>query len=341
MSVLVTGACGYLGSHTCLALLEVGYEVVAVDNLCNSSRESLKRVSELTGQPFKLYECDVRNGMQLMQVVEQNNVEAVIHFAALKSVSESFEKPLEYYENNVGGTLTLLRVMALQKVPYLVFSSSATVYGEQEVQPVHESASLRPCSPYGRTKVTCEEMIEAAARANADFSAVILRYFNPVGAHESGRIGEAPQGEPSNLLPRLTRAAAGSLPPLVIAGDDFPTPDGTGLRDYVHVCDIAQGHVAALEALERRPSGVLTCNLGAGRPVSVRELIDTFERATGVSVPCRVGPRREGDLAACWADITRARLELGWSPLRTMEEACRDAWNWQSQNPFGYVGPVL
>lgn len=197
-------------------------------------RESLKRVSELTGQPFKLYECDVRNGMQLMQVVEQNNVEAVIHFAALKSVSESFEKPLEYYENNVGGTLTLLRVMALQKVPYLVFSSSATVYGEQEVQPVHESAALRPCSPYGRTKVTCEEMIEAAARANPDFSAVILRYFNPVGAHESGRIGEAPQGEPSNLLPRLTRAAAGSLPPLVIAGDDFPTPDGTGLRDYVH-----------------------------------------------------------------------------------------------------------
>ena len=243
MSVLVTGGCGYLGSHTCLALLEAGYEVVAVDNLCNSSRESLKRVSELTGQPFKLYECDVRNGMQLMQVVEQNNVEAVIHFAALKSVSESFEKPLEYYENNVGGTLTLLRVMALQKVPYLVFSSSATVYGEQEVQPVHESAALRPCSPYGRTKVTCEEMIEAAARANPDFSAVILRYFNPVGAHESGRIGEAPQGDEGGG--RQPAAACHRGRRLPHARRDRPAGLCACLRHCAGACGGARGARAA------------------------------------------------------------------------------------------------
>ncbi len=336
MSILVTGGCGYLGSHTCLALIEAGYEVVAVDNLCNSSRESLKRVAELTGQTFKLYECDVRNGMQLMNVIEENEVEAVIHFAALKSVPESFEKPLEYYENNVGGTLTLLRAMALKKVPYLVFSSSATVYGEQETQPVHEGAALRPSSPYGKTKVACEQMIEAVADANPEFSAVILRYFNPVGAHASGRIGESPQGEPSNLLPRLTGAAAGTLPPLVVAGDDFPTPDGTGLRDYVHVCDIARGHVAALEAMARREGGVLTCNLGAGRPISVLELIEAFENATGVSVPHEVGPRRAGDLAVCWADASRALAELDWKPIHTIEDACRDAWSWQSKNPRGY-----
>jgi UDP-glucose 4-epimerase len=334
MSILVTGGCGYLGSHTCLALLEAGYDVVALDNFSNSTRASLVRVSELTGTPLKLYQCDVRNGMQMIGILDENEIEAVIHFAALKNPVESFGKPLEYYENNVGGTLTLLRVMAMKGVKKLVFSSSAAVYGKTEGQPVAEETPLCPVSPYGKTKAACEEMIAAYAASDPDFSAVVLRYFNPIGAHPSGRIGESPKQAPMNLLPRLM-AAADTGAPLTVTGTDFPTPDGTGQRDYLHVCDVAQGHVLALRALEET-KGVTVCNLGTGAPVSVLELIAAFERATGAKVPYELGARREGDAARSWADVTRARQLLGFAAEHTLEEACRDAWRWYCDNPEGY-----
>ena len=334
MSILVTGGAGYLGSHVCLRLLEEGYDVVAFDNFCNSSRTALARVSEMAGETFRLYQGDVRNGNQLIEIITQNDVDAIIHLAALKSVPESFTRPLEYYENNVGGTLTLLRVMAMTGVPHLVFSSSAAVYGDN-CCPAREDDPLAPTSPYGRSKMTCERMIADYAAVNEDFSAVVLRYFNPIGAHPSGQIGEAPKGAPGNLFPRLLKAAAKGEK-LTVTGGDFATPDGTGQRDYLHVLDLADGHLAALEALERRPAGVLTCNLGGGRGVSVLELLTAFEQATGVRIPYEIAARREGDLAASWAEIDHAAKELGWKPARDLEEACRDGWAFQQENPDGY-----
>jgi len=334
MSILVTGGAGYLGSHVCLRLLEENYDVVAFDNFCNSSRTALARVAEMAGEGFKLYQGDVRNGNQLIEIITQNEVDAVIHLAALKSVPESFTRPLEYYENNVGGTLTLLRVMAMTGVSHLVFSSSATVYGDH-CCPAREDDPLLPTSPYGRSKAAAEQMIADYAAHDKNFSAVVLRYFNPVGAHPSGRIGEAPKGAPGNLFPRLLKAAA-TGETLPVTGGDFTTPDGTGQRDYLHVMDLAEGHLLALEALERRPAGVLTCNLGAGRAVSVLELLTAFEEATGIKVPYEIGPRREGDLPASWAEISRAATELGWKPTLDLVDACRDGWSWQTENPDGY-----
>ena len=335
-TVMVTGGAGYIGSHICLALLEQGYEVVAVDNFCNSSRRALERVTSITGRQMKLYECDMRNGNMLMGIFDDNEVDAVIHLAGLKSVAESVKKPLEYYENNVGGTLTLLRVMALQGCKKLVFSSSATVYGDQPVQPVTEAMPLLPqANPYGRTKAVVEGMIADATRGGPELSAVLLRYFNPVGAHASGLLGEDPRGVPANLMPYLTGVASGRLPQLTVFGNDYDTPDGTGLRDYIHICDLAEGHVAALDALGDAP-GLQTFNLGCGHAVSVLELVRAFEAATGAAVPYEIGPRREGDLAACWADTSRAKEVLGFEPKRSIEDMCLDAWLFEQQNPGGY-----
>ncbi len=316
MTVLVTGAAGYIGSHVTLSLIEAGHTVVAVDNLCNSDRSSLAVVHELTGAPIKFYECDVRDGNALMDIVMANKPEAVVHLAGLKSVSESAVMPLEYYENNVGGTLTLLRVMALCGVSRLVFSSSATVYGAAPT-PTSEEAPLTSANPYGRTKLVIEGMIKDTEAAGL-VEATILRYFNPVGSHPSGLLGENPKGEPANLMPHICRAAANGSP-LQVFGTDYDTPDGTCLRDYIHVLDLAQGHLAALS----HPG---TFNLGGGKPCSVLELIKAFEAANSVAVPYETAGRRPGDVAESCADISKAKRELGWSPQRGAEEMCRDAW---------------
>jgi UDP-glucose 4-epimerase len=317
MTVLVTGAAGYIGSHVTLSLIEAGHTVVAVDNLCNSDRTTLSSVYELTGMPIKFYECDVRDGNSLMDVVMANKVEAVVHLAGLKSVSESASMPLEYYENNVGGTLTLLRVMALCGVSRLVFSSSATVYGAAPTPTPEDAPTMSATNPYGRTKIVIEGMIQDAAAAGI-IEPTILRYFNPVGSHPSGLLGENPKGEPANLMPHICKAAAG-LGPLKVFGTDYDTPDGTCLRDYIHVLDLAQGHIAALS----RPG---TYNLGGGKPCSVLELIKAFESANGVAVPYETAERRVGDIAESLADISKAKQELGWAPQRGMAEMCRDAW---------------
>ncbi len=315
MTILVTGAAGYIGSHTALALIEAGHTVIAVDNLSNSTRSALTAVYELTGAPIKFYQCDVRDGNSLMDIVMANKVEAVIHLAGLKAVEQSSSMPLEYYENNVGGTLTLLRAMTLCGVRKLVFSSSATVYGDGEL-PSKEGAPLTATNPYGRTKLVIEGMIEDAKAAGL-IDSCILRYFNPVGSHPSGNMGERAKGVPANLMPHICRAANGEST-LKVFGTDYDTSDGSCERDYVHVLDLAKGHVAALEA-----DGIF--NLGGGRPVSVLELIAAFERATGKTVPYEVAPRRRGDVAANYADIERAKSILGWAPTLTLEDMCKDA----------------
>ncbi|NLT58142.1 MAG: UDP-glucose 4-epimerase GalE [Clostridiales bacterium] len=336
MTILVTGGAGYIGSHLCLALLEQGHGVVAVDNFCNSGRTALQRVAAMAGAQLKLYDCDVRNGQALLGVFDENRpIGAVVHLAGLKSAGEAIRQPVTYYENNLGGTLTLLRVMAMQGVRRLLFSSSAAVYGPQPQQPVREDMPLLPAaSPYGRTKAAVEGMLRDVAGGDAEFSAVLLRYFNAAGAHPSGELGEDAGDAPANLLPALTGAASGRLKPLTVHGGDYDTPDGTALRDYIHVCDLADGHVRALSALER--PGVHTFNLGGGRPVSVLELIGAFERVSGVSVPYELGPRRPGDLAACWADTALARAQLGFEAVCSIEDICRDAWRFERQNPGGY-----
>ena len=335
MRVLVTGGAGYIGSHTCLELLQAGIHVVVLDNLCNSREESLRRVGEITGQGVGFFEVDLRDRETLGEIFSQGRFDAVIHFAGLKAVGESVTQPLEYYDNNVRGTLTLCQVMAEAGVRNLVFSSSATVYGDPATVPIREDFPVGATNPYGRSKLFIEEILRDLYVSDPRWNIALLRYFNPVGAHESGRIGEDPNGIPNNLMPYIAQVAVGRLQRLRVFGNDYPTPDGTGVRDYIHVVDLARGHLAALHKLQESP-GVVTYNLGTGRGYSVLEVIAAFERASGRSIPYDIVERRPGDIACCYADPSLARDELGWSAEYDLERMVADAWRWQSQNPDGY-----
>lgn len=335
MKILVTGGAGYIGSHTCVELLEAGHEVVVIDNLCNSSRVSLDRVATLTGRTVSFVEGDIRDPAALLPILERGDVDAVIHFAGLKAVGESVEIPLSYYQNNITGTLALLEGMAETGVKRLVFSSSATVYGDPDSLPITEDFPLSASNPYGRSKLVIEEMLRDIQAADEAWNISILRYFNPVGAHESGLIGEDPRGIPNNLMPYIAQVAAGRLEQLSVFGGDYPTPDGTGVRDYIHVVDLARGHLAALERLQGNP-GLMVHNLGTGKGYSVLEMIRAFESASNRPVAYRVVDRRPGDIAACYADPGLAFRELGWRAERGLEQMCQDTWRWQSSNPQGY-----
>ena len=336
MRILVTGGAGYIGSHTTVELLQAGYQVVVVDNLSNSKEESLKRVQEITGKPLDFYKVDLRDRQALERIVERYPFDAVVHFAGLKAVGESVSIPLHYYQNNVTGTLVLCEVMQQQGVKDIVFSSSATVYGNPQEVPINEDFPLDPINPYGRTKRMIEEILRDLHIADPSWNVALLRYFNPVGAHPSGRIGEDPNGIPNNLLPYISQVAVGRLAELNVFGDDYPTPDGTGIRDYIHVVDLAVGHLKALEKLKSKP-GLVTYNLGTGRGHSVLEVVSAFERACGRKIPCRIAPRRPGDAAICYADPSLAEAALGWKAIRGIDEMCADVWRWQSANPDGYV----
>jgi UDP-glucose 4-epimerase len=336
-TLLVTGGAGYIGSHTIVEFLNAGHDVVSIDNYGNSSPESLKRVQEITGRPLTAVEGDVRDASVLDRLFHDRAIDGVIHFAALKAVGESVARPLDYYDNNVGGTIALLQAMARANVRRLVFSSSATVYGVPQKLPLAEDAPLGATNPYGQTKLVIEQMLADVARADPAWSIVNLRYFNPIGAHPSGRIGEDPNDIPNNLFPFITQVAAGRRERLNVWGNDWPTPDGTGVRDYLHVVDLAVGHLRAFEYAQKHP-GCHAINLGTGRGTSVLELVHAFERATGQRVPYTIGPRRDGDIAACWADPALAERELGWRAQYTIEQACADGWRWQSNNPNGYRG---
>jgi len=336
MNILVTGGAGYIGSHTCLELLQAGHEVIVVDNLCNSKEESLKRVQELTGKSLEFHKVDLRDREALDSVFGSYSIDAVIHFAGLKAPGESVTIPLQYYHNNVTGTLILCQVMQAHGVRQIVFSSSATVYGEPHRVPVREDFPLNPpTNPYGRSKLMCEEILRDLYRADESWNVALLRYFNPVGAHPSGRIGEDPNGIPNNLVPYIAQVAVGRRAELFVFGDDYPTPDGTGVRDYIHVVDLALGHLKALDRLASNP-GVVTYNLGTGRGYSVLEVVAAFEKTTGKTIPYQIVGRRPGDVATSYADPTKAREELGWSASRTIDEMCADVWRWQSNNPRGY-----
>jgi UDP-glucose 4-epimerase len=332
--ILVTGGAGYIGSHACVELLQAGHDIVVVDNLSNSSEDALQRVRHITGRDFPFVNLDLRDRTALKEVFRTHAIDAVIHFAGLKDVGKSVEAPLAYYDNNVGGSLVLFEVMREAGVKTLVFSSSAAVYGEPASVPVHEDSPLSPTSPYGRTKLIIEDLLRDLSASDPDWRVALLRYFNPVGAHPSGLIGENPLGTPSNLMPCIAQAAAG-LRTLDIYGNDYPTPDGTGIRDYIHVTDLAHGHIKALDKLHEAP-GVLTWNLGTGRGYSVLEIVHAFEAASGKHVPCRIMPRRPGDIAACYADPDKARHDLVWQTEKGLEEMCADTWRWQSMNPQGY-----
>ncbi|MBT3296004.1 MAG: UDP-glucose 4-epimerase GalE [Verrucomicrobia bacterium] len=335
MKVLVTGGAGYIGSHTALELLNAGHEVCVVDNLCNASRESLRRVEALTGRTVDFRELNILDKAALTEVVTGAGFDAVIHFAALKAVGESVAQPLRYYHNNITGTLTLCEVMREQGVKRIVFSSSATVYGDPHTVPITEDFPLQATNPYGRTKLMMEYILSDLHTADPDFHVALLRYFNPIGAHASGCIGEDPSGIPNNLLPYIAQVAVGRRETLRVYGNDYPTPDGTGVRDYIHVVDLAVGHLRALEKLATDP-GIVTCNLGTGRGYSVLDVVKAFEAASGKPIPYEIVDRRPGDIAECYADPTFARQELGWQAERDIEAMCRDAWRWQSQNPSGY-----
>ena len=338
MHVLVTGGAGYIGSHTCLELLHSGHQVTVIDNLANSSREALRRVEALSGRSLTFHEVDLLDLDALRTVFRQTpEATAVIHFAGLKAVGESVRIPLRYYQNNLNGTLNLCQVMAEQEVKVLVFSSSATVYGDPASVPIREDFPLSCTNPYGRTKLMIEEILRDLHRADPTWRIGLLRYFNPVGAHPSGRIGEDPGGIPNNLMPYIAQVAVGTLGELAVFGGDYPTPDGTGVRDYIHVVDLALGHLLALEKLVDTP-GVLTCNLGTGRGYSVLDMVRAFEAASGRAIPFRIVDRRSGDIAQCYADPSLARQELGWQATRDLGEMCADSWRWQSANPQGY-GP--
>jgi UDP-glucose 4-epimerase len=332
----VTGGAGYIGSHTCVELLAAGHTVVVIDNLCNSKEAALERVQEIAGRPLAFVKADLRDGAALDTVFREYSFDAVIHFAGLKAVGESTEIPLDYYDNNVGGTLTLCRAMGNAGVRALVFSSSATVYGDPASVPIREDFPLSATNPYGRTKLFIEEILRDLHRSQRDWDIALLRYFNPVGAHVSGRIGEDPNGIPNNLMPFVAQVAIGKQPELRVFGDDYDTPDGTGVRDYIHVVDLARGHLAALERLNAHP-GVVTYNLGTGRGYSVLEMARAFERASGRAVPYRVVARRPGDIAQCYADPTLASAELGWQAQLGIDDMVRDGWRWQSANPDGYA----
>ena len=336
MNILLTGGAGYIGSHTAIELINSGHSVVVVDNLANSSMEAIKRVETITGQSIPFFEIDLRNKLALDEVFKTNQIDAVIHFAGLKAVGESVARPLHYYDNNLTSTLALLEVMADHKVSKLVFSSSATVYGSPEELPLTEGSRVGVgiTNPYGWTKYMIEQIITDTAQANPDFQATILRYFNPVGAHESGQIGEDPSGIPNNLLPYVAQVAVGKLEQVGVFGNDYDTPDGTGVRDYIHVVDLAKGHVAAIENIK---AGTSVYNLGTGKGVSVLELISAFSKAAGKDIPYEIKPRRAGDIASCYADPAKAEAELGWKAEYSIERACEDSWRWQSQNPNGYA----
>jgi UDP-glucose 4-epimerase len=335
MNILVTGGAGYIGSHTLIELIEAGHTPLVIDNFSNSSPEAVKRVEAITGQSIELHQADVCDSQKLDEVFGKLSFDAVIHFAGLKAVGESVEQPLTYYENNLVSTLTLLKAMEKHGVKKLIFSSSATVYGTPEALPLTEESRVGAglTNPYGKTKYMIEEILKDYVSAHPEFEATILRYFNPVGAHESGTIGEDPEGIPNNLLPYVSQVAVGKLEKVGVFGDDYDTPDGTGIRDYIHVTDLAKGHVAALEHLE---SGANVYNLGTGKGVSVLELIATFSQACGKEIPYQVAPRRPGDIAACYADPAKAKQELGWEAEKSIQTACEDSWRWQSQNPQGY-----
>lgn len=338
MKVLVTGGAGYLGSHTCLELMAAGHEPVVVDNFSNSKAESLRRVARIAGRAVVVHEADVRDRKALRSLFLAEQPDAVIHFAGLKAVGESVAKPWSYYDNNLVSTLVLVDVMKELHCRHLVFSSSATVYGIPDTMPLHESSPLSAINPYGRTKLMIEDMLRDLAFAEPDWRIALLRYFNPVGAHESGLIGEDPNGIPNNLMPFISQVAVGRLPRLRVFGGDYPTPDGSGVRDYVHVLDLALGHVRALEWLGVAQAGGATAiNLGTGRGYSVLEVIRAFEKASGKAIPFEIVERRPGDAAICYAGTALARDLLGWSASRDIEVMCQDAWRWQSQNPQGYV----
>jgi len=334
--ILVTGGTGYIGSHTAVELMNAGHEVVIVDNLCNSSIQVLDRLQRLCGPQFSFVQADVRDGQALDRIFAEHAISGVVHFAGLKAVGESVAQPLRYFDNNIGSTLALLQAMDRAGVRRIVFSSSATVYGDPEQVPITEGSKLQVTNPYGRTKLMCEDILRDLQAADARWHVAILRYFNPVGAHESGLIGEHPNGIPNNLMPFISQVAVGKREFLSIFGNDYPTPDGTGVRDYIHVVDLAQGHLAALKYLQDQQQSI-TVNLGTGRGVSVKELADTFARVNGIAVPYRFVPRRPGDIATCYADTTLARNALGWQAQLNVERMCQDSWHWQSNNPNGYA----
>lgn len=335
--VLVTGGAGYIGSHTCVELLEAGHDVVVLDNYSNSKPVALDRVEEIAGRSLRArYDADIRDRPKLQDIFAAHPVDAVIHFAGLKAVGESVSKPMAYYDNNVSGTVVLAEVMAEHGVKRIVFSSSATVYGDPATVPIREDFPTGPTNPYGRTKWMLEYILADIAAADPVWHVALLRYFNPVGAHASGRIGEDPNGIPNNLMPYVTQVAIGRLPQLQVFGDDYPTHDGTGVRDYIHVVDLAQGHVRAVEKL-MTGHGVLTVNLGTGQGYSVLDVVKAFEKASGRLVPYKMAPRRPGDIATCFADPARAEALLGWRARFGIEQMCNDAWRWQSQNPEGFA----
>lgn len=335
MKILVTGGAGYIGSHTTIELLNKGHEVVIVDNLVNASVESIRRVEKISGVSIPFYEVDLLDKDALSAVFVKEKVDAVIHFAALKAVGESVQKPLKYYENNITGTLNLCEVMTQHEVFNIVFSSSATVYGDPEIVPITESAPLFTTNPYGSTKLMMEQILQDLHIADARWNVVILRYFNPIGAHESGMIGEDPAGIPNNLVPYITQVAVGKLKELSIFGDDYDTKDGSGVRDYIHVVDLAKGHVDALQKLKPN-DGVSIYNLGTGNGYSVLEMVEAFSEVVGHKIPYVIKERRPGDIATCYADASKAKEELGWVASKDLKAMCEDSWRWQTNNPKGY-----
>ena len=337
MAILVTGGAGFIGSHTCVELLNAGYEIVVVDNYYNSNPKSLERVKELTGKDFKSYECDIRDSEGMNKIFKENKIDAVIHFAGLKAVGESCQKPIEYYDNNIGGTLKLCDVMRNNGCKNIVFSSSATVYGMKNVSPLKETMKTGgTTNPYGTTKYMIEIILEDIYKSDNEWNVTLLRYFNPIGAHESGRIGENPSGIPNNLMPYITQVALGKRPFLSVYGNDYDTPDGTCIRDYIHVVDLADGHVKAVNNILDGKKGVQIFNLGTGKGYSVLDIVKAFSKAYGKELPYKIAPRRPGDLAVCFSDPSKAKEVLGWEAKRGIDDMCRDSWNWQSKNPNGY-----
>ena len=337
MHILVTGGAGYIGSHTCVELLNAGYEVTVVDNLYNSSVKALDRVQEITGKTLKFYEADILDRDAMNKIFDENTFDAVIHFAGLKAVGESVAKPIEYYQNNIGGTLVLTDVMRNHGCKNIIFSSSATVYGDPAFVPITEECPKGQCTnPYGWSKSMLEQILTDLHTADSEWNVVLLRYFNPVGAHKSGTIGENPKGIPNNLMPYITQVAVGKLECLGVFGDDYDTPDGTGVRDYIHVVDLALGHVKALKKIEEK-AGVKVYNLGTGNGYSVLDMVKAFGKACGKEIPYQIKARRPGDIASCYADPTKAKEELGWVAERGLDEMCEDSWRWQSNNPEGYA----
>ena len=336
MTILVTGGAGYIGSHTCVELLNAGYEVVVVDNLYNANAKAIDRIREITGSDLTFYEADICDRDALNHIFDRHQIDAVIHFAGYKAVGESVRKPMEYYKNNIGGTLNLTEAMREHGVKNIIFSSSATVYGDPAFVPITEECPKGICTnPYGWTKWMLEQILTDIQKADPEWNVILLRYFNPIGAHASGLIGEDPKGIPNNLLPYVAQVAIGKLPCLGVFGDDYDTPDGTGVRDYIHVVDLADGHVKAIRKLADK-EGVSVYNLGTGNGYSVMQVVKAFEKACGHAVPYEIKPRREGDIATCYCDPGKAEKELGWKAKYGIDEMCADSWRWQSKNPNGY-----